>query len=254
MSHLTHPKGWGLYFTRHIYGLSASEVAGRAQKARKARVRNIVLLCEGEDGYVADTRKIRDVAIAYQELAGVDVRLYSLIGEDSVAHPAKAGERLAAAVEAVRARGPVADIERAFRKLPDAVVAFLAPLLQLDPRTHDVGVSSYPIMSWHPDIPWGQMRWGWGNPQIYKTAANRAIARQALGSWREAHGVAIPAIAGFDTASPGDGREQLQGDANRVLLDDKGQCDVPGALVWADSALDSSERAFMAEWAERWGW
>jgi hypothetical protein len=249
-----HPKGWGIFCTRRVYARPAGEVVMAAQRALKARIRNVALLVEAEDGHLPDRDDLLRVATTYKEIASCNVYVYSLPGlhgPNKIEAARRAGERLRDAFELVDGRGAVPDIERAFRGLPEAARAYLAPLLHIP----DIGITSYPVMNMHPAMPWEVMRWGWGCPQVYKTAANRGVARQALVSWGEAHGgVVVPALACFETTAPGESAAQLKGDAERVLLDDKQQCSVPGAWLWSDAALDGQERSFLRKWAEQWNW
>jgi hypothetical protein len=249
---MLYPKGWGLYGTRRSYTRPLGSVAASAIKAREARIRNVCLLVEGEDGYCVPLKKLKDVVETYRELSSATIHLYSLPGDPDKA--ADSGRLLAAMAEAVKADGVQGDIERAFKGRPDAVDEFLRPLKCLDPRQYALGVSSYPIMVIHKTMPWKQMRWGYGSPQIYKTAINGAQAQRAISVWGEAHGgVVVPALACFETPSPGEGAAQLRGDAERVLLRD-GKPIVEGCFLWAEPALDAQERAFLREWAEKYNW
>lgn len=250
------PRGFGLFCRRITREWDAGDAARYAAKIRAARVRTVALCAEGEDGFVAKPIVIARAAETVRELASARVVVYSLPSPDAVRRePERVAERLHVARIAAGADGLIGDHEIAFKGRLEQAVRYRRVLLDGADEGVWVGSTSYPIPEWHPDIPWTELAIGAGIPQLYETARDRRLARRAIADWRALHGRDVqPALAAFETSSPGEGVVQLQGDLLRVCIDDAGALDVDGAWIWVDAALDAEERRVMAAWAERCGW
>lgn len=246
--------GIGVFLTRITRAWDSSAAAAHAAKAREARVRNVVLCAEGDDGWTAPPIVLARAAETYRELASARVWVYALHSPRAAEEPERAAERLGGALHVTEGAGIVLDIERAFRGRPDAVRKLVATAIDQLSERSSLAVTSYPLARHIPDLPWHELRAGVGVPQVYQTAASRRDARDAIAEWRTRHGRVVPALAGFDTRSSGVGAEQLLGDLVRVCTDDDGHVDVDGVLIWQDAALDHQERRVLAEWSERNAW
>lgn len=224
-----------------------------ARRMHDATVRWVGLMAEAEDGYVAKPDVLAAQSEIYQR-AGLLPWVWSFPGEKAVLAPEKAALRLGVALRASGALGAILDIEVAFKGKPEECARFVRAVIDQLTEKHNLAISSFPIRAYHPTLPWEEMVAGVGMPQLYETAASRALARRAIAEWRENARVICPVLAAYDTKSPGEGAQQLAADLPRVLLNDDGVCDVAGASIWSAPQLDAAECRVMAEWSAAHGW
>lgn len=250
------PRGLGLFAMRITREWDPARAAAYAAKVRAAQIRTVALCAEGEDGWRAAPIVLARAADVLQELAGARVVVYSLPSVRAVAEePERVAERLHAARIAAGAAGVIGDHELAFKGRRAEAIRYRGALLDGADEGVWIGSTSYPIADYHPDLPWDDLALGMGIPQLYESARHRGLARRALAEYRARHaGDVQPALAAFETSSPGEGAAQLQGDLLRVCLDDTEKVDVTGAWIWVDAALEADERRVLAAWAERCGW
>lgn len=241
------PRGIGVYLTRSAYA-RADDLPMRAAKAASARARWVVLCVAGDDGWQADLDDVRRVGDAYRE-HGIDPHVWALDSRQDAAHPDRCASRLLDALHACDGAGVVGDIEAAYKGRVGVVRQYLGHLIDGLTERHSLGVTSYPVARYHPDLPWGEMAVGWGGPQLYKTAERPELARVALEEWTARHGVVVPHLAAFDVSGSATGQaEQLRRHLRLVPED------APAIAVWADASLDREERAVLAAWSDARGW
>lgn len=246
-----HPIGVGVY---------CRAATPRPHVMRAARVRWAAIMVESADGRHQPISALRKQAAKAREGGAESIWLWALHGPAAANDGKAAAARLCEPLAALDADGVLLDIEAAHKGKPLACRELVAHCLdRLTERTH-IGVTSYPLHTAHPTLPWSETLVGWGSPQLYQTAGSRPAARRALAEWRSFFGYqdglrpVLPSLAAYDTATRGEGVDQLRSDLERVCLDDAGAVDVPGLCVWSEPQLSLAEAVELGAIAARAGW
>ena len=238
------PTGIGLYLTRAAY---ADGVDRRAAKAKACRARWVALCVGGDDGWRPRPENVRTVRDAYQA-HGLAVHVWQL--DPAGAKPADQAAWLIACSQGCA--GVILDIELAWKGRREDVRAYVSTM-----AAHCVGlglalgVTSYPVASMHPTMPWTEMRsaCAWGGPQIYRSAERPTLARRALSEWRAAYPAGVlPHLASYDVSGSPD--KQAPQQRRHLALADT----APGLAIWSDPSLDAQERAVLAAYSDKRGW
>jgi len=247
-----HPEGVGVYCRGQD---------PRPGVMRAAKVRWAALMVETAHGAVAPLSTLVRHARLARQGGAEQVWLWALHGPAAANEGKQAAARLTRHLAALSADGVILDIEASHKGKPLACRELVnATLDGLTERT-GLGVTSYPLASAHPTMPWAEMRAGWGSPQCYATAGSDARSHRAVEEWRAWHGgvgyakprVVIPSLACYETTSPGEGVAQLRGDLERVCTTG-GVVDVPGICLWSEPQLSLTEAVELGEFARRAGW
>jgi len=240
------PTGVGIYLTRAAYKPGVEQ---RAAKAKAARCRWVALCIAGDDGWEAAPPGIATVAEAYREL-GIAVWVWSLDSREHARDPSRVATRLLDALSAAGGAGVALDIEAAYKGTQGVVGRVVSKVVDGLTERHGLGVTSYPIARYHPDLPWAEMGVGWGGPQLYRTAERSDLSAIALEDWKKTHDVVIPHFAAFDVGAPDRGTQAPQLRSHLRLTPPES----PAIAIWADAALDDEERAVLAGFAVKRGW
>lgn len=243
----TSPRGVGLYLTRAAYA-HADKLDIRAARAASAKARWVVLCVAGDDGWQADLDDVERVADAYRA-HGIAPWVWALDSREDAAHPDRCASRLLDALAAADGEGVALDIEAAYKGRVGVVRQLAALVIDGLTERHGLGVTSYPVARFHPDLPWSEMAVGFGGPQLYRTAERPELAAQALEEWRVRHGVVVPHLAAFDVSgAPDTQASQLKRHLRLV------PAEAPALAIWCDAALDTQERAVLAAFSDSRGW
>lgn len=241
------PLGLGVYLTRSAY---APEASRRAARAAASRVRWVALCVGGDDGWRPTPHQVATVMEAYRG-HDIIVHVWQLDPADSSAR-GQAEWLLGCAADA---DGVILDLEAAWKGRPAEVEGYVSACVSWC-RSHGLplGVTSYPIRSMHPQLPWQAIdaagSYAWGGPQVYRTAERPALARRALSEWRVRYPAGVvPHLAGYDVS----GSPDTQAAQLRRHLRAYGET-APAVAIWSDPALDREERAVLAEYARGRGW
>ena len=115
-----------------------------------------------------------------------------------------------------------------------------------------LAVSSYPGRRGH-GLPWHELVAGVGMPQIYGTADSPQSAAAAVRSWRDAHGVVIPATS---LRSPGAQDRDVPPEQLVRRLDAITPDGIDAAALWSWALLRGSaaHQRRLAAWVSARGW
>jgi hypothetical protein len=263
----TPPRGLAAFAMRLGPAAAEKSVEQLATRAMSARIKHVYLCAEAEDGWTSPLELLQQWGRVFAE-HGIAAHPYSFWGELASATPEPSADRLLAAVDALESSACVADVERAFRNVAkrrplDALMSRLDAGASV--RGVALGVCSYPVAEFHSPIGWKALRRGaYGVPMVYATAGDRSMSRKGVVGYREGwpeltnsprlSRPVTPALALFETPSPGEGAGQLGGDIQRVCVDPAGRYDVDGVALWSLQQLGRDEARVLADVAARRGW
>lgn len=249
------PRGLGVFCRRDVYAMRGAELAKRADRALAARVRWVCLMLDAVDGYRVDPKKLEFVAQAYRERANAQVYVWSFPGDDAMLNVTEQVEWVSGLADKVSAAGVILDLEAPCKFKPLETSRLVAGVRLRNGTKRGLGITSYPLRSMHPSMPWASMGAGFGMPQLYTTAATRKLASRALAEWGANDRPVVPVLAAYDYAKlGGDEGMRLRGDLQRVCLDDDGNPRVQAAAIWSEPQLDEGERQALDWWARRVSW
>lgn len=256
------PSGIGVYL-RRIEGKDASYLSSHAAVLRASGVRWAALMVEALDGFSSSSAALERCAEALREH---EIEVWTWSFPDPHARDPIAAARLARdRTDRIQARGVLLDIEAAHAgdkvRPPSGtwvkdLIGETASLLRSD---LGLGITSYPVPSMHPRMPWSDMTHAraWGSPQTYSTALSPQLCRRAFAEWGKRFDVLVPSVPAYDVSgvrslNPG---AQMREVLDRVVRDPRTRKPrVPGVAVWSDPQIDASERGVLKSFAASIGW
>jgi hypothetical protein len=244
VSHPT-PSGTGIFL--RALTPSHQPAAEAAVRARDHGLSWIALMAIGLSGdppkeRTQDIARMAEFAQAFRE-AGIDIWVWLFPLADA---PEAAANTAIKALGACHARGLILDIERPYRARLEACRRLVGASSDGLSADYGIAVTSHPLASYHPCMPWSEMAVGTGMPQTYKiTAAN---ARRAVREWRErGHRFVVPIGPAFGEHSRGALLPYLR----RAFLDG-GKPIVEGIGLWSWPQMEHSEWRAIEKIAAWW--
>ncbi len=245
------PSGFGFYLRRISGGVDAAKEL--LQRCRESSVRWVSFMVEASDGYRVslDTTKLYASVLAPE----LNLWVWTFPGEaraSSVEQSVAAAELALEYKRQIGAKGVMLDIEAPYKNRSASLSALVSSTMQGLSGQESLGMVSYPTPSLHPTLDWNLFRHAnWGSPMLYNTAATVEGIDKSIAEWSQIVPVIIPSMATYDTASPGTGAEQLNGDIERVMGGPPPR--FSGAIMWSEQSTDAAERQVMSDWAKKYG-
>lgn len=253
---MIYPRGIGVYM-RRIENLSPAEAAKRAAVLRAAGVRWVALMVEAVNGFRSSHDGLSRMAVACRE-QGIAPWCWTF-PHPHVRGAREAAEHACSLASALEADGVILDIEAArgsAKKPTPPTPTWVRELVRttahaLEPE-QGLGITSYPVPSMHPSMPWEDMWHGraWGSPQTYSTALQPKLLELAFAEWGKRFKTLLPSVPAYDV-SGADARTQLRTVLERVVGTPPR---VPGVAVWSDPQIDAEERRVLRAFANGAGW
>jgi len=246
------PTGFGTYFRRIVDNqINAQEAAARCKEAGMAWA---VLMVEAVDGYTTSAEARKTYAEALRA-AGLTVGVWSLPGQSraaSVEASRAAARDLTDAAKALGAAVILLNVEDAYKGKQTELRALVDTTLGTAPAGSSIGVVSYPVPSWHPDMDWAAFSsLDWASPMFYATAASQESIDRGFDEWLEIVPVVVPSLDGWSGSGLA-GAARLEADIRRVC--GPAYARTPSAAVWSESQMDEAKRTVTRRMAGVYGW
>lgn len=246
------PGGFGVYLRRITSDVETARLV--ADRCRAAGVQWASLMVEASDGYQVPNAA-RDVYAQAFRAEGIEVGVWSFPGyarSASVEQSVDAAVILTAAAVRINAKIIMLNVEKPYKGKQAELRAFVEGVVDSALPGSSIGVVSYPIPSYHPDLDWSAFRvLSWGSPMFYETAKDPELVARGFSEWLAYVPTIVPSLDGWSGTGVA-GAARFREDTENVC--GIGTARTPGAVVWSESQLDDPKRAVIRSLAHEYGW
>jgi len=246
------PAGFGAYLRRISDNQADAESV--AKRCVAAGMNWVSLMVEANDGYIVPAAARKTYSDAFMD-RGIQVGVWSFPGSgraETVEGSVAAAKTLTDAAKEIGSTIVMIDVEAPYKGKSTQLKALVSEVINTAPYLSTIGVTSYPVPSFHADLDWSAFEpCDWGSPMFYTSAQDPSLVSKGFSEWLSYVPALVPSLDGWG-GSGADGAQRFKQDILNVC--GPVPANVPGAIIWSEAQMDDAKRAVTREMGAEYGW